>query len=171
MIINEFSTHLPVLNIVKDFTDKNSVFEYGMGEYSTKFFSNNFKNVTSVEMQDKVWFEKISNLNLPNVNTLCMIGDSPAVDYFKKLNSNFSCVFVDGHGGNRWECINEAFNHTDIIIAHDTEERGYKWNLVNLPSHFTWLDICSYNPWTSVLTTNKDLIEILKSQFITKERN
>lgn len=168
--MNPYATHIPILNIVKDFTDRNTVFEYGMGEYSTKLFAENFNQVISVEMQEQSWFEKMSQQKPSNVDLLCMIGDKPAVDYFDSLNSSFSLIFVDGHGGNRWECINHAFGHSDIIVTHDTEAPGYKWNLIQLPSNYRWIDVKSFTPWTSVLTTNEKLIEKLRENFQIQER-
>ena len=92
----------------------------------------------------------------------CLLGEKDAIKFFNILNTNFSIIFVDGHGSNRWECINEAFGKTDIIVTHDTETPGYKWNLVNKPEDYVWIDVIEYNPWTSVLTRDKNIVHCCK---------
>jgi len=164
--LNNYNTHIPILEFIFNNIETDNIFEYGMGSYSTPLFSKKFKNVIAVEMQDESWYEKIKSENLgPNVNLYCLLGEKKPIEFFRSLDTKFSCVFVDGHGGNRWECINEAFNKTDIIVAHDTETPGYNWNLVKLDDNYTWIDVINYNPWTSVITNNSELIEKIKSVF------
>lgn len=169
--MNPYNTHLPILSFITKHLDCDSIFEFGTGFCSTPFFSKNFKTVISIEMQDEEWYKKVAELDLPNTSIHCMLGMKLGLDYFETLPFKFSCVFVDGHGGNRWECINKAFDKTDIIVTHDTETSGYEWHLVQKPNNFIWLDILNFNPWTSVITKNKDLISKLKNEFQTKERN
>jgi hypothetical protein len=153
------TTQLPILEFITDNIECKSAFEFGMNHFSTTLLSNKFKNIISVEMQDRNCFDEMKRYNFPpNVDLQCALGKTPAIDILKSINGKLSCVVVDGHEDNRWECINASFDKTDIIIAHDTEMHSYKWNLVEKPKDFLWIDIKQYNPWTSVLTTNKDLI-------------
>lgn len=158
-MLNDYATHLPILKYVLDKIGKCNIFEYGMGMYSTTLFSDNANKLIAVEMQDENWFNTMSKYDFKNNTELhCMLGGDTAIDFFKTLDVKFDLIFVDGHGGTRWKCINEAFGKSDIIITHDTETASYNWNLVNLPENYTWLDIKIHNPWTSVITNNKDLI-------------
>ena len=166
-MLNDYCTHLPILEFVIDTMKPIKVFEYGTGLYSTKLFSEKIENTISVEMQDESWFHQIKNSDFihAGVNLYCMLGKDHAIDFFKSLEMKFDFVFVDGHGGSRWKCINEAFGKSDVIIAHDTETISYNWHCVNKPDEYTWLDIKKYNPWTSVITNNKDLIVNLTKEF------
>ncbi len=101
----------------------------------------------------------------PHVDLRCALGETPAIDILNSMNTTFSCIFVDGHGGNRWQCINESFAKTDIIVTHDTETPGYNWHLVEKPANFTWIDIKHYNPWTAVITNNDDVIRFITQAF------
>ena len=170
--LHDFGTHLPILEFVCQNIQTDSIFEYGMGNFSTKLFAKHFKSVIAVEMQEQNWYETMMNEKFdPEIVTLlCLIGQKDAINYFHEMNTQFSCIFVDGHGGNRWECINEAFGKSEVIVTHDTETSGYQWNLVNLPSNYRWLDIRNYVPWTSVITSNNILFEKLQKVFKCEER-
>jgi hypothetical protein len=165
--MDAYGTHLPILKSVSEQIKCENIFEFGMGDYSTTFFAEKFKEVTAVEMQEEEWYKKMVAKKLPNhVSLLCGIGPQPAIDILNSdIGKKYSCIFVDGHGGNRWECINHSFNKTDVIVTHDTEYPGYNWHLVDKPSGFTWLDIQTYTPWTSVITNNYQLITYLCSQY------
>ena len=165
-MLNDYSTHLPILQFVLDTNEKWKIFEYGMGMYSTTLFAEKADKLIAVEMQDENWFNKMSQCDFKNNTELrCMVGKDLAIDLFKSLDVKFDLVFVDGHGESRWKCINEAFDKCDIIIAHDTETLSYNWHYVNLPNNYFWLDIKVHNPWTSVITNNKDLISKLCKEF------
>ena len=163
------TTHLPILKYVLDYLPSNNrrnIFEYGMGIYSTTLFSNYAEKLISVEMQNEEFYNQLLEYNFKsNVNLYCMIGKEDAIFLFKNLDIKFDIVFVDGHSENRWKCINEAFGKCDIIIAHDTETDSYNWNNVILPNDYKWLDIKILNPWTSVITNNKNLISSLCKKF------
>lgn len=158
-MLNDYSTHLPILEYVLDTIGKCNVFEYGMGKYSTTLFAEKADKLIAVEMQDENWYKQIKQYDFKDtVNLYCMLGKDNAIEFFKQLDIKFDIVFVDGHGESRWKCINEAFGKSDIIIAHDTETSSYNWNFVDLPQNYLWLDIKIHNPWTSVITNNKHLI-------------
>ena len=171
MILNDYATHLPILEYVLNKIGKCNIFEYGMGMYSTTLFDDKADKLIAVEMQDEKWFDKMSQYKFKNSTELrCMVGKDLAIDFFKNLDFKFDIVFVDGHGESRWKCINEAFGKSDIIIAHDTETSSYNWHLVDLPKDYIWLDVKTHNPWTSVITNNKDLIASLCKDLKAKVR-
>lgn len=170
--MDAYGTHLPILHTISNVISCDSVFEFGIGNFSTKLFAEKYKNVVAVEMQEESWYEEVKkNMNFWNVpeqtsvQLHCGIGKQPALDVLKSHEGNFSLIFVDGHGENRWECINNAFGRTEIIVTHDTETAGYNWNFVQKPERYTWVDIKDYNPWTSVLTSNQMVVDILLSKF------
>lgn len=164
--MDNYATHLPILECIVNNIVCNNVFEFGMGNYSTKLFAQKFNSVTSVEMQEHNWYLMMQEENLPsNVDLRSALGETPAIDILNSMNTRFSMIFVDGHNGNRWQCINESFAKTDIIVTHDTETPGYNWHLIEKPENFTWIDIKQYNPWTSVLTCNNDVISFVTQDF------
>jgi hypothetical protein len=164
--MDDYATHLPILECIANNIVCDNVFEFGMGNYSTKLFAQKFNSVTSIEMQEHNWYLIMQEQNLPsNVDLRSAVGQTPAIDILNSMNTRFSMIFVDGHGDNRWQCINESFAKTDIIVTHDTETPGYNWHLIEKPENFTWIDIKQYNPWTSVLTCNNDVISFVTQAF------
>jgi len=125
-----------------------TVLEFGCGEYSTGFFVGQGASVTSVEMQDEGWAEKVKGM-YPDVNMVVCLGK----DSWQELayEERYDLIFVDGHGGSRPECVNWAKDHTDIIVAHDTQEPWYGWERVDLnPEEWEiWMNV-TVEPWTTV---------------------
>ena len=162
--MNDLPTHLPILQCIADNMTCDTMFQFGMGNSSTKLFAERYKNVIAVEMEDEQWFKTMKEQNFPShVHLYCALGQQPGIDILNSLSvKKFSCIFVDGNEGNRWQCINESFGKTDVIV---TKTCGYNWHLVEKPSHFTWVDFKQYNPWTSVITSNHDVIRFLVKQF------
>lgn len=153
------TTQLPILEFVTSNIECNIAFEFGMNLCSTNLLSDRFKSVISVEMNDQNWYDEMRKEQFPNhVDLKIALGKKSEIDILKSIDGKLSCIIVDGHEDNRWECINESFDKTDVIIAHDTEMHSYNWDLVKKPRDFIWIDIKQYNPWTSVLTNNQDLI-------------
>ena len=56
-----------------------------------------------------------------------------------------------------WKFINELYEKTDVIILYNSQKNNYNWYLVKKIENFIWLDIKMFNPWTSVITNNRDL--------------
>jgi hypothetical protein len=165
--MNDVATYLPILQCIVDHTTCDTIFQFGLGNSSTKLFAERYSKVIAVEMDDETLFETIKELNFPShVHLYCALGHQPGIDILNSLfQDKFSCIFVDGHAENRWQCINESFAKTDVIVTHDTEKIWCNWNLVKKPSHFIWMDIKQYNPWTSVLTCNHDIVRFLVKKF------
>jgi hypothetical protein len=152
------TTQLPIIEFITSNIECDRAFEFGMNLFTTNLLSDRFKNVISVE-SDQNWYDEMKKEQLPDhVDLQISLEKKSAIDILNSVNGKLSCVIVDGNEDDRWECINASFEKTDVIIAHDTETHSYKWNLIEKPKDFLWIDIKQYNPWTSVLTTNKDLI-------------
>lgn len=122
--MNDLVTYLPILQCIIDHTTCDTIFQFGMGNSSTKLFAERYTNVIAVEMEDEKLFKTIKKLNLPShVHLYCALGQQPGIDILNSLNQNkFSCIFVDGHVENRWQWINESFAKTDVIVTYDTEK-------------------------------------------------
>ena len=140
-------TYLPILTYICNEIGIKNIFEYGTSIYKTKLFSDKYQ---------------VLSLKNDTENDLKL-----------DLNSSFSIVFIDGNPETRWKLINESFNKTDIIVVPDTEIPLYNWNLLKKPENneFYWLDIKKYNPWTSVITRNRELIHKLSKHFDAKIRD
>jgi hypothetical protein len=152
------TTQLPIIEFITSNIECDRAFEFGMNLFTTNLLSDRFKNVISFE-SDQNWYDEMRKEQFPDhVDLQISLEKKSAIDILNSVNGKLSCVIVDGHEDNRWECVNASFEKTDVIIAHDTETHSYKWNLIEKPKDFLWIDIKQYNPWTSVLTTNKDLI-------------
>lgn len=159
--ISPYSSHFDILKFLIEFTKKETVLEFGTGEgefSSTKLFLEKFISLTSIEMNSPKWFEKTKHSG----SIFC-----PGMFEFKKLQlGRFDLIFVDGHADSRPEQINWSINHTDLIVAHDTEEKMYGFDeRVKIPEGWVWIDIVQYRPWTSVLTKKIEIIDNLKEKF------
>jgi hypothetical protein len=147
-------SHLPVLEEILDQNNIRTVLEFGMGDGSTGLFLDRCLRVVSVEMNNLSWHEKLTRrwghrLNWSPVLRLGMDATWPTTE-------RFDMVFVDGHGDCRPEQIRAAMAITDLIVVHDTQEAGYKWERIkdDLPDWWTWTDDKRHPTWTSVLVKN-----------------
>lgn len=123
------ATHLPVLQEIFKTRKIKDVLEFGCGMFSTKFFVESGCNVTSIEMQHKEWFDKVS-AEFPDIKLYLALG--PMAWKGIKLFRRYDLIFVDGHGDSRPDCMMWAKDHTDLIIAHDTEDGYYKWERADM---------------------------------------
>ena len=150
--VNGCASHLPVLYYLGTRVKVASVFEFGCGVFSTQFFVDWISEVESVEMQHQEWYDKIKLVHgqCEKFKISCMIGPEEAIDYFSSLSRRWDMVFVDGHGESRWKAVNSAFNKTDLIVAHDTEDPRYHWDRVAVPAYWHRLDFKQLPVWTTV---------------------
>ena len=146
MTLDPTATHLPVWDELFKKHKIKDVLEFGCGMYSTKKFSDEGCNVTSIEMQHEPWFTKVSR-ELPNVNVLLALG--PFEWRSLPLRDHYDAIFVDGHGDSRPECLEWAKAHTDLIVAHDTEHPYYRWDVADM-SGFVKTVHDELHPWTTV---------------------
>lgn len=146
-------SHLPVLKYILDNLPIKSVLEYGLGYGSTKLFLSHKCELTSVE-SDPVWCQKFSH----NI-----IHCRPA-DYI--INGAYDLIFIDCHPSeDRVHCLQKAFGHTSIIVAHDTQpssENEYGYSKIKIPTDWQWLDCQLKDCWTTVFTNDPNVLEVLK---------
>lgn len=140
------ATHLPVFELLFRRHRIKSVLEFGCGMFSTTMFVNAGCNVTSIEMQNQSWYDKIK-AELPTVDLRLALG--PMEWEKEPLKDRYDLIFVDGHGDSRPECLMWAKDHTDLIVAHDTEHSYYCWDRADM-SGFTKTVHDELSPWTTV---------------------
>lgn len=161
-------SHLPVLDIIFKNTNVKSVFEYGSGLYSTRFFVDHAESVTTVEMNKIRWYQFAKdNLELPNAQILYLFKHE-AVDYFVSNGKNYDLVFVDGDRELRKDCVQGAMNRAPIIVVHDIDltwrryiHRG--WKDIIVPDNYRIITMQIDYPSTTVYTSDENLFNILKT--------
>ena len=122
------------------------VLEFGCGLYSTSFFINKGCELTSIEMQNEDWQRKVQEV-FPRADIRLALGPD---EWRKlKLDDRYDLIFVDGHGDSRPECMMWAKDHTDLIIAHDTEHPYYCWDRADMAG-FIKTEYKDNPPWTTV---------------------
>jgi hypothetical protein len=140
------ATHLPVWEELFNEHAIKTVLEFGCGLFSTKLFVEKGCEVTSIEMQDKKWFDAVKQA-LPTVDLRLALGP---MEWAKEpLAERYDAIFVDGHGDTRPECLEWAKAHTDLIVAHDTEHPYYCWDRADM-SGFVKVIHDRLSPWTTV---------------------
>lgn len=167
--INGYSNHLVLINSIFKKTEIKSVFEYGCGFGSTPYFCKNAESVIALEMQSEEWFLRVRNdlrKKHKNLEIHCKIGGENW-DFIEKINETFDFVFVDGHGDSRPDCINLCFRkNIPIIVSHDTEESGYKWERVNKPAGYESYTLKMFKNYTTVWTNKMDLLKKIINDFL-----
>ncbi|SVB82659.1 uncharacterized protein METZ01_LOCUS235513 [marine metagenome] len=141
------SSHMDTLEKLFSSNKIKTVFEFGCGRHSTKFFLEQGCHVWACEQQNQDWYNRIKQQHVnwaakeeDLILKLFLEKDDPsiaakfeAINYMVSLNRRFDMVFVDGHKDSRWCAINEAANYTNIIVTHDTEDKeNYHWDRISL---------------------------------------
>lgn len=138
------ATHLPILRSLLSGGKIKKVLEFGCGHFSTRTFLEAGCELTSIEMQNESWFNEMKEGH-PDIR-LCL----GPFDWRKEaLADRYDLIFVDGHGDSRWDCLIWAKDHTDLIVAHDTEHPYYCWHKADM-SGFTETVHKIEPPWTTV---------------------
>lgn len=140
------ATHLPILEKMLEKHQYKKVLEFGCGLFSTKFFIDHGCDLISVEMQNEDWMHAVHS-HYPKADIRLALGP----DAWRELNleGKYDMIFVDGHGDSRPECMEWAKDHTDLIIAHDTEHPYYRWWEADM-SGFNVTEYKDTPPWTTV---------------------
>lgn len=144
-----YATHLPMLGYIWDWYFRGvgaRVLEFGCGESSTKFFVERGCDVTSIEMQDVLWHDRIKAM-FPGVDMRLALGP----DEWRKLalGNSYDFIFIDGHILTRPECLNWAFGKAPLVAAHDTQASCYGWERV-MPVGYDILVFKSYGVTTTL---------------------
>lgn len=146
MTLDPTATHLPTFEWLFQKYQIKSVLEFGCGMFSTAMFVNAGCKVTSIEMQNQSWFDKVK-AELPDVDLRLALG--PYEWEKEALEPRYDLIFVDGHGDSRPECLMWAKDHTDLIVAHDTEHPYYGWDRADMGG-FSVSVHRDLSPWTTV---------------------
>ena len=150
----DYATHLPVLEEVCRKYSVKSVFEFGPGKYSTRFFSEHCESVVSVEMNSRDWYDQIKDMNYKNVQLLYLPGPFAACNYLESI-CRFDLIMVDGHGDSRYRQANVALEHSNIVVCHDTNDSQYGWWFVRIPSGYEVKNYTTGPTHTSTLIKNE----------------
>lgn len=163
------ASHLPVLELIFKNSDIKDVFEYGCGVYSTRFFVDHAKTVISVEMNRKIWYDKIKLEIVSDNFNLLYIEGADAIKYFNSTNKIYDMVFVDGDNASRRACAYNSFGKAETIAVHDVnltwkrwKHRG--WSVADVPSPYKTIVMDVGNPATTVYTKNLSLFNELRKE-------
>ena len=117
-----------IIHFLKKSLNKNiNLFEYGSG-YSTLFYANLVKTVTSVEY-DKIWMERIKKTLPENAKITYQQKDKDG-RYCRTVNitnQKYDVVIIDGR--DRINCIKqsiESLSEFGVIILDDSQRERYK---------------------------------------------
>lgn len=161
--LDAYGTHLPVLERVFEAVKVRSVLEFGCGNYSTAFFVSRCERVTAIEQQSHAVFEIMGRKYAENdqLTLLYLPGVGRGPEYLREYQGSFDLVFVDGDAESRTHCVNEAFEKTGLIVAHDTEDKRYSWDRVQKPDGWVAIEYTDLTPCTTVWVTDEETAEKL----------
>jgi hypothetical protein len=159
-----YASHMPVLKkILSSVLHIDTILETGMGEFSTRLFVESGAKVTSIEMNGREWYDKMTALLGGHKNwTPVYAADLQNALAIIKEFGYADLVFIDGNGDNRFDQINACYEITDLIVVHDTEEKGYQWEKVKLPKDWEWFNVKDIRPWTAIVTPDKKILDMFK---------
>ncbi len=147
-MLDPTATHLPVLDALIRERRIVDVLEFGCGLFSTKRFIDRRCRLTSIEMQSEEWAVRVK-AEMPTVDLRVALG--PQAWRELELADRYDLIFVDGHGDSRPDCLMWAKDHTDLIVAHDTEHPYYQWERADMGG-FKAQVFDALRPWTTVWT-------------------
>ncbi len=164
--IATISTHREYLEEIFKIKGKlNTIIEFGMGDFSSGLLVENGKNVVSIEMQNKSWYDKISNKFSKMDNWEGILSLGPHTYKTLELPKKVDLAFVDGHGSSRFDCINDMMDiGCKTIVAHDTQQPTYYWDRVKVNEEYKKLTFKKHSVWTSMWTKDTELYEKIKNK-------
>ena len=131
--IDPYSTHMPIL---REYVPEGCrALEFGPGVYSTPFLLKRCAHVTSIEMQNELWYQRlVHEIEAENWDLHLALGPWTFLSVASLPVQKIDVALVDGHGDSRWGCVNLMMRlKVPVIIAHDTEpqhRRRYQWDRV-----------------------------------------
>jgi hypothetical protein len=156
----KIASHLPILEFLYSLKSFDNVLEFGCGNHSSNFFANHSKRVTSIEMSNEGWFQKIKDsIRAENFNIMYLPGDE-TIKWLVDNNEKYDLIFVDGI--KRKECINLCFNRSPVILVHDTGtraiRRGFLQDIIKNDYKFGYMGGGSIHPSTSMWIKDDELM-------------
>src|ERR1700728_669360 len=148
-----YGSHIYALQFIFEHITVYNALECGMGIYSTPFILDNVKEfLTSVEMQDAVWFNKILNetdyaITGKWIYNLSLSDELPDT----VMRQNFDFVLSDGAAFTRPLIINHFMDKgAETLVGHDTESEWYGWNRVREDLGYYKYTLTDIAPYTTV---------------------
>lgn len=148
-----------LLKILHAFIPKR-VLEWGIGESTQTFLSQEFISTLDSIEHSPEWFSKFKNLVSERFNLIF----EPDIDLYPHVNGRFEkydLIFVDGRV--RELCLNnchEKLEDEGIVVLHDSKRPQYKEAI----GKFKYA-IFEDNGHTAVMTNNKEVFEKLVGAF------
>ena len=169
MEFNNYSSHLSVFEKLFTSYRIDSILEFGLGEYSTPFFTGRCPFVVSIEQESREWFDKIkAKINSQSWYPIFQRDPAAVFKYFDDKSKKFDLVFSDGLAQTRCLVANMALErNVPIVVLHDAEKIWYyRWNLLNIPANYSRFDFrcrSGVKKVTAVLVNhNADVIESIE---------
>jgi hypothetical protein len=161
MEFDNYSSHLSVFEKIYGSFSINSVLEFGLGEYSTTFFTGRSKFIVSIEQESEEWFDKIkAKISSPNWFPFLQRDPEAVFQFFDEKGAKFDLVFSDGMAQTRCLVANLAMErNVPIVVLHDAEKIWYyNWNLLNIPANYSRFNFSSRlgAKKTTAVLTNRD---------------
>lgn len=166
-----YGSHIYALQFIFRHIKPSNALEAGLGFYSTPFLLDHVLNVTSIEMQDSAWGDKVVERYGKNQNWSYLINVS---DFLPNsiMEQNFDFVLSDGASASRPSIINHFMGKgTETLVGHDTESSWYGWHHVREDLGYFKYQFTDIAPYTTVWTKNEKLIEALKERDSPKDKS
>lgn len=141
-----YGSHLPILTAIFDILSPKEVVEFGAGLHSTEFFLKNSDDVISIETEIE-WYNKMKGLKDTYDNLTVVYHDvgggvgrktkdisktikNNVFKFYQEIlgDSNRCMMFVDHVSGLRAFTIAKLYSKYDIIIYHDAQSKGYRYD-------------------------------------------
>ncbi len=163
---NNYSSHLNVLDKIFSSFSINSVLEFGLGMYSTKYFTEHAQYVISVEQESHEWYDKVrAEIKTPSWGPVFQANPIAVFQYFDYKQIGFDLVFSDGAKDTRCMVANMALERkVPFVVLHDAEHiKWYRWDELIIPAGYHQFYFCcknGHNKTTSIITNKSaELIE------------
>ena len=172
------NTHMGTLNAViialafPQYKINRSI-EFGCGEFSTHLFHDRSRDHTAIDVLgtsnrdiNLSWVDKIEK---QYSNSNCFVYSNEHYDVIRNFKGEaiYDLVFVDA----QWlrpELVNEAFRHSETVVAHDTENVDHGYLDVQRPDGWHQIsranlgDQDPFGAWTTVWTKVDRVYNVLK---------
>ena len=161
--MDSFATHMATNeSFIKAFQPQ-SIFEFGMGRYSTPLFVQACLKTVSVEMQEASWYntiiQELKDADPDRFLPVLALDRFLGCHMLEGSPDNYDLVFVDGHGYSRWAQVAAGYSKSHALIVHDTEAHIYEWSRVNIPEGWSAVELRGEYAWTTVLTDMSNIVD------------
>ena len=165
-----YGTHIAVLKVVQAHVGDANAVEFGCGMYSTKWLLENFRHLTTVEL-DEGWVTKVANGTCAEMKkrwSMVVVKDEQWAFQAAGRIPQADVVLVDG-GDHKarvkvaQSCMDQGT--TKAVVMHDAERIEYDWNTLWLLDGWKYVRCEGEMPWSAVATPNDDLVMALSNAF------